>query len=116
LRTEFSGILSELTEKLSANGTKPKKIVANSMFNKLNEFFLELETKNIFEDQELEELTANARQIIADVSPYSLKYNDQAREQIKAQMQGLQRTLEASIIDLPRRTIRLDTHETQLAA
>jgi len=116
LRTEFSGILSELTEKLSSNGDKPKKIVANSMFNKLNEFFLELETKNIFEDQELEELTANARQIIADVSPYSLKYNDQAREQIKAQMQGLQRTLEASIIDLPRRTIRLDNHETQLAA
>ncbi len=116
LRTEFSGILSELTEKLSANGTKPKKIVANSMFNKLNEFFLELETKNIFEDQELEELTANARQIISDVSPYSLKYNDQAREQIKAQMQGLQRTLEASIIDLPRRTIRMDNSETQLAA
>lgn len=116
LRMEFSGLLEDLTEKLSSNGSKPKKIVTNSMFNRLNEFFMELDTKNIFEDQELQELTNNARQIISDVSPYSLKYNDQARDQIREQMQGIRNTLEESIIDLPRRTIRFENHETQLAA
>lgn len=108
LRTEFSGLLSELTDKLSSNGSSPKRIVTNSMFNKLNDFFAELSTKNIFEDETLDELMNNAKSIISDVSPYSLKYDDQAKEQIKSEIQDLQRTLEDSIIDLPRRNIRME--------
>lgn len=117
LRTEFADLLTELTDKLSANGDKPKKIVANSMFNKLNEFFSEMDSRNIFEDQELVDLAASAKRIIADVSPYNLKYNEQAKEQIRTEMQTLRRTLESSIIDLPRRTIRMEQpEEMQLAA
>lgn len=116
MRTEFADLLHELTEKLSTNGDRPKKIVANSMFNKLNEFFSEMDSKNIFEDQELVELANSAKQIISNVSPYNLKYNDQVKDQIRLEMQSLQRTLENSIIDLPRRTIRMDNSETQLAA
>jgi hypothetical protein len=117
LRTEFADLLTELTDKLSANGDKPKKIVANSMFNKLNEFFSEMDSRNIFEDQELVELAASAKRIIADVSPYNLKYNEQAKEQIRTEMQTLRHTLESSIIDLPRRTIRMEQpEEMQLAA
>lgn len=117
LRTEFADLLTELTDKLSANGDKPKKIVANSMFNKLNEFFSEMDSRNIFEDQELVDLAASAKRIIADVSPYNLKYNEQAKEQIRTEMQTLRHTLESSIIDLPRRTIRMEQpEEMQLAA
>lgn len=111
LRTEFSGLLGELTQKLSSNGSSPKRIVTNSMFNKLNEFFIELSTKNIFADQELMDLADNARQIISDVSPYNLKYNSDAREQIRSEMQALQKTLEDSITDLPRRQIRMEQLE-----
>jgi hypothetical protein len=116
LRTEFADLLAELTDKLSANGNKPKKIVANSMFNKLHEFFSEMDSRNIFEDQELNELAENAKQIIANVSPYNLKYNDQVKEQIRGEMQNLRHTLESSIIDLPRRNIRMEPTDHQLAA
>lgn len=108
LRSEFAGLLQELTEKLGSNGDRPKKIVANSMFNKLNEFFSEFQTKNIFEDEELTQLAEQAKQVINNVSPSSLKYNVQARDQIKSEMQQLQEAVEQSIIDLPRRQIRLD--------
>lgn len=117
LRTEFADLLTELTDKLSVNGDKPKKIVANSMFNKLNEFFSDLESRNIFEDQELIELANSAKKIISNVSPYNLKYNDQVKDQIRSEMQNLQRSLESSIIYLPRRTIRMEQpEEMQLAA
>ncbi len=107
LRTEFSGLISELTEKLSSNGNMPKKILTNSMFNKLNEFFSEFRTKNIFEDQTLVELTENAKRIISDVSLYNLKYNDQAKEAIRQEMQTIKQALDAGI-DIPRRNIRLE--------
>ena len=117
LRTEFADLLTELTDKLSANGDKPKKIVASSMFNKLNEFFSEMDSRNIFEDQELVELANSAKQLISNVSPYNLKYNEQAKEQIRSEMQTLRHALESSIIDLPRRTIRMEQpEEMQLAA
>lgn len=109
LRAEFSGLLHELTQKLTSNGDRPKKIVANSMFNKLNQFFQEMQTKNIFEDQELISLTQNAQEIIGNVSPYNLKYNEQAREHIKSEIQSIQEALEESITDLPRRQIKMDT-------
>ena len=108
LRSEFAGLLHELTEKLGSNGDRPKKIVSNSMFNKLNEFFCELQTKNIFEDEELTQLAEQAKQAITHVSPASLKYNEQARQQIKNEMQQLQEAVNQSIIDLPRRQIRFD--------
>lgn len=108
LRTEFSDLLQELVDKLGANGDKPKKIVANSMFNRLHEFFSEIQTKNIFQDTELMELTESAKNIISQTSPHNLKYNENVREKIKAEMQDLQSMVEQSIIDLPRRQIRMD--------
>ena len=116
LRTEFADLLHELSEKLGTNGDRPKKIVANSMFNKLNEFFSEMDSKNIFDDDELVELANSAKKIISNVSPYNLKYNDQVKDQIRSEMKNLQRSLESSIIDLPRRTIRFEPSDLQLAA
>ena len=115
LRTEFTDLLHELTEKLSTDADKSKKIVSNSMFNKLNEFFGELETRNIFEDQELLELADSAKQLIANVTPYNLKYNNQVKDQIRSEMQNLQHALERSIIDLPRRAIRMDSTDAKYA-
>ena len=108
LRNEFSDLLGSLVDRLSVNGDKPKKIVPNSMFNKLNEFFCELQTKDIFHDEELILLANQAKGIIGDVSPYVLKYNQDAREHIRSEMQVLKQTVEQSITDMPKRLIRLD--------
>jgi len=108
LRTEFSELLGSLVDKLSVNGSKPKKIVTNSMFNKLNEFFNDLQTKNLFNDQELNRLADEARAIIDNVSPYGLKYNQDARDSIKSEMEILKQTVENAIVDMPTRLIRMD--------
>lgn len=108
LRTEFSELLGAMVDKLSANGNKPKKIVTNSMFNKLNEFLSDLQTKNVFDDEELLRMADEARMIIDNVSPYGLKYNQDARENIRNEMQVLKQTVEQSIVDMPTRLIRMD--------
>lgn len=111
LRTEFAGLVHEIVKKLNVNTNNPKKIVTNSMYNRLNDFFLQLESKNIFEDQQILNLAEQARAVISNVSPYNLKYNTDIREQIKKEMTSIHKELEESIIDLPRRQIRMENLE-----
>lgn len=106
LRSEFSGLLQELTDKLNKNGKQ--KIVTNSMFNRLHSFFEELDTKNIFNDEELSILADNAKEIISKVSPYNLKHNEDTRKIIRSEMQNIKEAIEDSIIDLPRRQIKME--------
>ena len=108
LRTEFQSILHNLVEKLQGNGGR-QKIISNQMFHKLNDFLDSLERKNLFQDEELDNLANQARETIQNVSPSSLKYNSELREAIREEMQTLKSTVEESITDMPRRQLTLET-------
>ena len=115
LRHEFSQTLENLVEKLNTtNGSKPK-MLNNSMFNKLNNFLEQLETKNIFQDEELIALAETAKNTISNISPYTLKYDSEFREKIKSDMQSLQETVDQSIQDMPRRQINMESIEQEEA-
>jgi len=110
LREEFSSVVGNLVDRLTNNGGKPK-IVSNAMFNKLSEFLDDFSTRNIFDDEQLVELTEQARSVITGVSPYGLKYNDVMRKKITKGMSELDEAISSSIEDMPRRKLRLAVNE-----
>ncbi len=110
LREEFSTVVSNLVDRLTNNDGKPK-VINNSMFNKLHEFLDDFSTRNIFEDEQLVELTEQAKSVIDGVSPFGLKYNDVMRKKITKGMSDLDNAISASIEDMPRRKLRLAVNE-----
>jgi hypothetical protein len=106
LREEFATIVDGLVEKLGKDNGQPKAI-RSSLFNQLHEFLTDLTTRNIFDDEKLMELATIARDTISGVSAYGLNYNTQMKDRIKTAMTTLKEAIDESIVDLPRRKIRL---------
>jgi len=108
LREEFSDVLKYITERLNTNGNGKTKVLQTSMFNKLQEFLDEFGNRNIFIDEKLAELTSQARNAITGVTAYNLKFNTKIRDEITVSMNELKTTIDAAIIDMPRRQIELN--------
>ena len=108
LREEFSEVLEYITSRLSTNGNGKPKVLKTSMFNKLTEFLDEFENRNIFKDETLSELTGQAREAINGVSAYNLKFSTKVREGITESMNELKESVNAAIVDMPRRQIELN--------
>jgi hypothetical protein len=106
LREEFAEIVNGLVEKLSKDNGQTKTM-KSSMFNKLHEFLADLTTRNIFDDEKLNELAAIAQDTISGISPYGLNYNAQMKDRIKTAMTTLKESIYDSIEDLPKRKLRL---------
>jgi len=110
LREEFSGVVTNLVDRLTNNNGKPK-VISNAMFNKLHEFLDDFSTRNIFDDEELAELIEQAKSVTTGVSPYGLKYNDVMRKKITNDMSDLSKAIGDAIEDMPRRKLRLAANE-----
>ena len=103
---EFSEVVSHLTEKLHNNDGKIRSFKAN-MFNNLHDFLNDLNDKNLFDDDRLRNLSDQAKNLIAGINPSLLQYNVSMRERIQQDMQSLKNAIDESLIDLPRRKLRL---------
>ena len=110
LREEFSGVVSNLVDRLTNNDGKPK-MISNAMFNKLNEFLDDFSTRNIFEDEELGGIIEQAKSVVSGVSPYGLKYNDVLQKKVTKGMSEVNEAINASIEDIPRRRLKLAANE-----
>ncbi len=106
LREEFSGVVTNLVDRLTNNNGKPK-VISSGMFNKLHEFLDDFSTRNIFEDEKLIELTEEAKSVVSGISPYGLKYNDVMRKQIANGMTNLSEAIADAIEDMPRRKLKM---------
>lgn len=103
---ELSEIVSNLVKKLNGDDGKPK-ILKSSMFNTLHDFLDDLTGRNLFDDQRIKELSDQAKAIISGVNPSQLKYNLGLKNKIQKEMETLKTAIDESIIDLPRRKLRL---------
>jgi hypothetical protein len=106
LREEFGDVIGHLVNRLSENGGKPK-IFKGNMFNKLHEFLDEFGTRNLFQDDLLMALAEQAKTIISGTSAYNLQYNQSLRDKIQQDMLELKASINESIVDVPRRKLRL---------
>ena len=108
LADEFGGVIQGLVERLSSNGNGDKpKVLSGNMFNKLNEFLDDFGTRNIFDDDRLQELVNQARSVIGGVSSFGLRYNNELRTNLSKQMTKLKNSIDLAIEDMPRRKLRL---------
>ena len=80
LATELGEIVTQLVERLNGNGKG--KSINSAMLNKMRDFFDAFETKNLFDDEKLNEVVAQAHSVVDGISPYGLKYNEVMRKRI----------------------------------
>jgi len=109
LREEFSEIVTHLVERLDSNSNGRGKTISSTMFNKLHQFIDDLGSKNLFGDESLTELAEQAKAAIRGVNPSGVKYSDTIRERVSNQMGNIKTIIDASIEDMPRRKLRLET-------
>ena len=110
LREEFSGIVSHLVERLSENGDsedKPK-IIRNGIFTRFQEFMDNFATRNIFADDELSALVAQAKNCISGLDSNTVKSNGWLKQSLAGEMDKLKIQIDASIETMPRRFIRFN--------
>ncbi len=103
LAKELGGIVQQLNDRLSGNS----KTIKSSMLNKMKDFLGAFETRNIFDDDKLNDLVQQARSIVGGITPYGLRYNEAMRETISSEMTNLKNSIDEAIQDLPRRKLRL---------
>ena len=105
LAGELGEIVQQLVDRLNGNGKA--KSINSAMLNKMRDFLDAFETKNLFDDEKLNEIVTQAHSVIDGISPYGLKYNEVMRKRITDSMSDLKETVNDIIEDLPRRKIRL---------
>jgi polyhydroxyalkanoate synthesis regulator phasin len=74
LAMELGGIVEQLVERLNGNGKA--RNINSSMLNKMRDFLDVFQQKNLFDDEKLNEVVAQAHSVVDGISPYGLKYNE----------------------------------------
>jgi hypothetical protein len=105
LREEFAGLVGHMTKRLDPNASERPKVLRASMVEKLEEFLRGFGSRNLFEDEALENLVAQARSIMRGVDIEGLRDSDNLRTRIHEDMEKLKDAVDASLENLPRRRI-----------
>ena len=106
LHQELSENVEYLMTRLSGTNGKVK-ILKSAMFNRMNKFLEDINTKNIFDDQRLQELAHQARKVLDNTDSVSIKYNENLRNHLHDQMAQLKTAIDESIENIPFRRIRM---------
>jgi len=111
LASELGDIVENLIERLNGNGNgkgKGKaKAINSAMLNKMRDFLDAFTTRNVFDDNKLNEVVSQANAALMGISAYGLKYNDVLKQRIVNAMGGIKETVDNILVDLPRRKIQL---------
>jgi hypothetical protein len=103
--TEFSRLLSHLTERL-ANGENGERLIfRDSCIGNLREFFSRFAHLNVRGNPELDALVEQAQQLVQGVTPQRLRDEADLRQTISSQMAVVQAQVEGLIVNAPRRRI-----------
>ena len=102
---EFGRLVSHLTDRLSGNDDGKPKVFRDSAVENLSEFFQRFRTLNVRSSEQLDELVEQSQRIVRGIAPQSLRDNQFLRQQVAAQLSGVQATLDGLMVDRPRRRI-----------
>jgi hypothetical protein len=103
--TEFSRLLSHLTERLANGENGARQIFRDSCVTNLREFFQRFQHLNVRSNPELDRLVEQAQRLVEGVEPQDLRDNNALRQNIAAQMTAVQARVEGLIVTAPRRRI-----------
>ena len=102
--SEFAKVVEHLTERLNS-GDGERKIFRDSAITNLREFFDRFRQLNVRSSADLDGLVERAQQIVSGVEAQELRDNNGLRQQIAAQLSGVQSVLDGMLVDRPRRRI-----------
>jgi|PlaIllAssembly_1097288.scaffolds.fasta_scaffold04219_7 hypothetical protein len=103
LRTGFAEIVTHLTDTLSGKLDGEEKRLRASSIEKVTEFFKEFQSKNVFNDSELESLIKKAKNVVRGVTPKDLREDEDLTKQIHKQLGEIKKELDSSTEKVRRR-------------
>jgi hypothetical protein len=103
--TEISKLINHLSERLTGQADGKPKVFRDTAITNLTEFFKRFRKLNVRSNDQLDALVADAQQIVAGVTPKSLRSNGPVRREVANQLAEIQTDLDQMIMDRPRRNI-----------
>ena len=107
LREEFGSMVERITERFTQSGDGKPKVFKNATVESFYEFFETFKERNIFRDQQLDELVERAQAVLGGVSAESIRTNADLKENIRAGMAEVEGVM-AVALARPRRKIVMD--------
>jgi hypothetical protein len=107
---ELAKLVEHLTERLSGEADGKPKIFRDSAVTNLTEFFDRFRRLNIRSNEELDELVANAQQVVQGIRPQQLRDTPSLQQHVSKQMAVVQASLDQLLVDRPRRNIQRRPH------
>ena len=102
---EFAKLVSHLTERISGNGPDGKKVFRDGVIDNLQDFFARFKSLNVGSNQQLDELVETAQRAVKGIAPQDLRDSEAVRQQVTTQLAAVTATLDAMLVDAPRRRI-----------
>ena len=107
LREEFGSMVERISERFTQSGDGKPKVFKNATVESFYEFFETFKERNIFRDQQLDELVERAQAVLGGVSAESIRTNADLKENIRAGMAEVEGVM-AVALARPRRKIVMD--------
>ena len=103
--SELGKLVSHLTERLSGTADGRPKVFRDSALENLSEFFSRFRDLNIRSSEQLDQLVAQAQQIVRGVAPQDLRDSAALRQHVATELSGVQSILDGLLVNRPRRAI-----------
>ena len=107
LREEFGSMVERITDRFTQSGDGKPKVFKNATVESFYEFFETFKERNIFRDEQLDELVNRAQAVLGGVSAESIRTNAHLKENIRAGMAEVEGAM-AVALERPRRKIVMD--------
>jgi hypothetical protein len=102
---ELTRLVEHLSERLSGQQDDKPKVFRDTAITNLTEFFQRFQRLNIHSNEQLDELVAQAQDIVRGVQPQQLRESLDLREHVAEQLGSVQQALDDLLVDRPRRNI-----------
>jgi hypothetical protein len=109
LRASFAGLVGHLADRLGTKEDGKRMVLRDSAIVKVREFIDTFAARNLTGDEELADLAAKARNLIAGVEPDDIRSVDMIRERVRTGMEEIKVELDAMIVPAPRRRFAANT-------
>ncbi len=103
---DFARLVSHLTERITgSNEDGSQKVFRDTAVQNLDEFFDRFRSLNVRSNQQLDDLVAQAQRAVRNVGAQDLRDSEATRSQVGSQLSRVQASLDAMLVDRPRRRI-----------
>jgi hypothetical protein len=103
---EFARLVNHLTERLTGtNEDGTPKVFRDSVVGNLDDFFGRFRSLNVRSNQQLDDLVAQAQRTVRNVGAQDLRDSESLRGQVATQLSRVQASMDAMLVDRPRRRI-----------